>query len=87
MLNEILPTSDLTIIMLAKSINPVSSEGQSFLDRRKRSVPARSKKQQMAPGAALAGNPEKWRKSSLKSVSKQMEKSMPEKQLEDVGKS
>jgi hypothetical protein len=50
-------------------------------------MPARSKKQQMAAGAALAAKRGKRSKSSLKGASKQMEKSMSEKQLKDIAKS
>jgi hypothetical protein len=46
-------------------------------------MPAKSKKQQMAAGAALAAKRGERDKSSLKGASKQMEKSMSEKQLED----
>jgi hypothetical protein len=49
-------------------------------------MPARSKKQQMAAGAALAAKRGKRPKSSLKGASKQMEKSMSEKQLKDFAK-
>jgi hypothetical protein len=49
-------------------------------------MPARSKKQQMAAGAALAAKRGKRPKSSLKGASKQMEKSMSEKQLRDFAK-
>jgi Protein of unknwon function (DUF3008) len=49
-------------------------------------MPATSKKQQMAAGAALAAKRGKRSKSSLKGASKQMEKSMSEKQLEDFAK-
>jgi hypothetical protein len=49
-------------------------------------MPATSKKQQMAAGAALAAKRGKRPKSSLKGASKQMEKSMSEKQLEDFAK-
>jgi uncharacterized protein DUF3008 len=49
-------------------------------------MPATSKKQQMAAGAALAAKRGKRAKSSLKGASKQMEKSMSEKQLEDFAK-
>jgi Protein of unknwon function (DUF3008) len=49
-------------------------------------MPARSKKQQMAAGAALAAKRGKRSKSSLKGASKQMEKSMSEKQLKDFAK-
>lgn len=43
-------------------------------------------KQQMAAGAALAAKRGKRPKSSLKGASKQMEKSMSEKQLKDFAK-
>jgi hypothetical protein len=46
-------------------------------------MPARSKKQQMAAGAALAAKRGERSRSSLKGASKQMAKSMSEKQLED----
>jgi hypothetical protein len=49
-------------------------------------MPATSKKQQMAAGAALAAKRGKRSKSSLKGASKQMEKSMSKKQLEDFAK-
>lgn len=46
-------------------------------------MPAKSKKQQMAAGAALAAKRGERSKSSLKGASKQMAKSMSKKQLED----
>ncbi len=46
-------------------------------------MPAKSKKQQMAAGAALAAKRGETKKSSLKGASKSMEKSMSEKQLEE----
>jgi hypothetical protein len=49
-------------------------------------MPATSKKQQMAAGAALAAKRGKRPKSGLKGASKQMEKSMSEKQLKDFAK-
>jgi hypothetical protein len=49
-------------------------------------MPAKSKKQQMAAGAALAAKRGKKPKSSLKGPSRSMEKSMSEKQLRDVAK-
>jgi hypothetical protein len=49
-------------------------------------MPATSKKQQMAAGAALSAKRGKRSKSSLKGASKQMEKSMSERQLEDFAK-
>jgi len=54
----------------------------------KRSVymPAKSKKQQMAAGAALAAKRGKRSTSSLRGPSKQMAKSMSEKQLRDFAK-
>ena len=47
-------------------------------------MPAKSKKQQMAAGAALAAKRGNKSKSSLKGASKQMAKSMSEKQLKKV---
>jgi hypothetical protein len=49
-------------------------------------MPAKSKKQQMAAGAALAAKRGEIKKSSLKGASKQMAKSMSEKQLKDFAK-
>lgn len=49
-------------------------------------MPAKSKKQQMAAGAALAAKRGEVKKSSLKGASKQMAKSMSEKQLRDIAK-
>jgi hypothetical protein len=49
-------------------------------------MPATTKKQQMAAGAALAAKRGRRSKSSLKGASKQMEKSMSAKQLEDFAK-
>jgi hypothetical protein len=49
-------------------------------------VPAKSKKQQMAAGAALAAKRGKRSKSSLRGASRQMVKSMSEKQLRDFAK-
>jgi hypothetical protein len=47
------------------------------------SMPAKSKKQQMAAGAALSAKRGERSKSSLKGASKQMAKSMSEKQLKE----
>ncbi len=49
-------------------------------------MPAKSKKQQMAAGAALAAKRGKKGKSSLRGASKSMYSSMSEKQLKDVAK-
>ena len=49
-------------------------------------MPAKSKKQQMAAGAALAAKRGKRSKSSLKGASRQMAKSMSEKQLRHFAK-
>jgi Protein of unknwon function (DUF3008) len=57
------------------------NQGAPFL--RNQNVPAKSKKQQMAAGAALAAKRGERSRSSLKGASKQMAKSMSEKQLED----
>ncbi len=46
-------------------------------------MPAKSKAQQKAAGAALSAKRGDQPKSSLKGASKQMEKSMSEKQLEE----
>lgn len=47
-------------------------------------MPAKSKKQQMAAGAALSAKRGEQSKSSLKGASKQMEKSMSKKQLDEL---
>jgi hypothetical protein len=47
-------------------------------------MPAKSKKQQMAAGAALAAKRGERKKSSLKGASKSMAKSMSEKQLKEI---
>jgi hypothetical protein len=49
-------------------------------------MPAKSKKQQMAAGAALAAKRGEKSRSSLKGASKQMAKSMSAKELEDFAK-
>lgn len=49
-------------------------------------MPAKSKKQQMAAGAALSAKRGKRSKSSLKGASKSMVKSMSEKELHDMAK-
>jgi Protein of unknwon function (DUF3008) len=49
-------------------------------------MPAKSKKQQMAAGAALSVKRGKRKASSLKGPSKQMAKSMSEKELRDMAK-
>jgi Protein of unknwon function (DUF3008) len=49
-------------------------------------MPAKSKKQQMAAGAALAAKRGEIKTSSLKGASKQMANSMTEKQLRDFAK-
>jgi hypothetical protein len=59
---------------------------RSYIDQRNRNMPARSKKQQMAAGAALAAKRGKRPKSSLKGASKQMAESMSAKQLKDFAK-
>lgn len=46
-------------------------------------MPAKSKKQQMAAGAALSAKRGERSKSSLKGASRQMVESMTEKQLKD----
>jgi hypothetical protein len=49
-------------------------------------MPAKSKKQQMAAGAALSAKRGETPKKALKGASKQMVESMSEKQLEDFAK-
>jgi hypothetical protein len=49
-------------------------------------MPAKSKKQQMAAGAALAAKRGERSKSSLKGASRQMAKSMSTKQLEEFAR-
>ena len=47
-------------------------------------MPAKSKKQQMAAGAALSAKRGETKKSALKGASKKMAASMSEKQLEEI---
>lgn len=47
-------------------------------------MPAKSKAQQMAAGAALAAKRGEKKKSELKGASRSMEKSMTEKELHDM---
>ncbi|MDD5198609.1 MAG: DUF3008 family protein [Terrimicrobiaceae bacterium] len=49
-------------------------------------MPAKSKKQQMAAGAALAAKRGEQKKSSLRGASRQMATSMTEAQLKDMAK-
>jgi hypothetical protein len=49
-------------------------------------MPAQSKKQQMAAGAALSAKRGETKKSDLKGASKDMVESMNEDQLEDLAK-
>ncbi|MCB1885298.1 MAG: DUF3008 family protein [Geminicoccaceae bacterium] len=49
-------------------------------------MPARSKKQQMAAGAALSAKRGETKTSDLKGASKEMEESMTEKELEDLAR-
>jgi hypothetical protein len=49
-----------------------------------RSMPAKSKSQQKAAGAALAAKRGEKKKSELKGASRSMEKSMSEKELHDM---
>lgn len=49
-------------------------------------MPARSKKQQMAAGAALAAKRGEAPKSSLRGASKQMQESMSEEKLREMAK-
>jgi hypothetical protein len=49
-------------------------------------MPARSKKQQMAAGAALAAKRDRRSKASLRGASRKMAESMSERQLRDFAK-
>jgi hypothetical protein len=49
-------------------------------------MPAKSKKQQMAAGAALSAKRGRRSKSSLKGASRSMYKSMNQRQLRDIAK-
>lgn len=49
-------------------------------------MPAKSKKQQMAAGAALSAKRGEQKKSSLKGASAEMYESMSEKELRDLAK-
>ena len=65
---------------------PKVKSGQLPADMRNLVMRAKSKTQQMAAGAALAAKRGQRSKSSLKGASKQMVKSMSEKQLRDFAK-
>jgi hypothetical protein len=56
------------------------------IEWRNRGMPATSKKQQMAAGAALAAKRGERSRSSLKGASRQMARSMSEEQLEDFAR-
>jgi hypothetical protein len=60
-----------------------SDKSSRRLKSEKRGMPAKSKKQQMAAGAALAAKRGETRKSSLKVPSKKMAESMSKSQLEE----
>tara|TARA_R110002110_G_scaffold165930_9_gene366318 strand:- start:14958 stop:15173 length:216 start_codon:yes stop_codon:yes gene_type:complete len=55
-----------------------------FQPERRCSMPAKSKSQQMAAGAALAAKRGEKKKSELKGASKSMMRSMSKKELEDM---
>jgi len=65
---------------------PAQSNDRKALLGRKVIVPAKSKKQQMAAGAALAAKRGQRSRSSLKGASRQMAESMSEDQLEEFAK-
>jgi hypothetical protein len=67
---------------LRKDSSTFSEERRSQED----SMPARSKKQQMAAGAALAAKRGERSKESLKGASRQMVESMSERQLRDFAR-
>lgn len=54
------------------------------IDRKEKIMPAKSQAQQKAAGAALAAKRGEMKKSDLKGASKSMEKSMSERELEDM---
>jgi Protein of unknwon function (DUF3008) len=67
---------------LRKDSSTFSEERRSQED----SMPARSKKQQMAAGAALAAKRGERSKESLKGASREMVESMSERQLRDFAR-
>ena len=71
---------------LERSPSPLTTCNQSLDAKRYRGMPARSKKQQKAAGAALAAKRGQQKKSSLKGPSRKMAESMSEKQLRDIAK-
>jgi hypothetical protein len=78
-------SDDLVIVLL--SLHLVGTGGdQPSGAKRYTGMPARSKKQQKAAGAALAAKRGEQKKSSLKGPSKKMAESMSEKQLRDLAK-
>jgi len=58
--------------------------GESRIRKRSKAMPAKSKAQQKAAGAALSAKRGETPKSKLKGASKGMEESMTEKELEDM---
>jgi hypothetical protein len=64
----------------------ISLRGYPLNPMLRNTMPARSKVQQKAAGAALAAKRGDMPKSQLKGASKEMEKSMSEKELHDLAK-
>jgi hypothetical protein len=73
-------------VQLQKTMQPATRRYAIVSWTFQSTMPARSKKQQMAAGAALAAKRGERKKSSLRGASKKMAESMSEDQLRDFAK-
>jgi hypothetical protein len=73
-------------LLIKRRLIDISVEPKCSLGAKWFCMPAKSKKQQMAAGAALAAKRGKRSKSSLKGASRQMAKSMSESELRKMAK-
>jgi len=71
---------------ISKNIQPATRRCATISWIFQSTMPAQSKKQQMAAGAALAAKRGERKKSSLRGASKKMAESMSEDQLRDFAK-
>ena len=70
--------------MTAQNLSPSRAFAVMDIRARRIPMPAKSKAQQMAAGAALAAKRGEARKSDLKGASREMYESMTEKELEEL---
>lgn len=73
-------SDDIVLAVRSEPTHPIQAGWAKQLHQ---AMPAKSKKQQMAAGAALSAKRGERSKASLKGASRQMAESMSEKQLED----